>query len=97
MSPPSFPRLIVELSFAAVSQRLRPEVKEILAALPDWIDDPQQLARCEAMLLYSLGRYRAAAKRLAKLSADDCVQLRGLVLMKTQQMPNSLTPPESCS
>lgn len=97
MSPPSIPRLIVELSFAAVSQRLRTEVKEILVALPDWIDDPQQLARCEAMLLYSLGRYRAAAKRMAKLSADDCVQLRGMILLKTQQMPKSLTPPESCS
>lgn len=97
MSPPSFPRLIVELSFAAVSQRLRTEVKEILVALPDWIDDPKQLARCEAMLLYSLGRYRAATKRLATLSADDCAQLRGLILLKTQKLPKSLTPPESSS
>ncbi|VVE55812.1 DUF1039 domain-containing protein [Pandoraea sputorum] len=81
-SAPSVPRLIVELGFAAMSQGLRAEVRDILAALPDWIDDPQQLARCEATLLFSLGRRRAAAKRLAKLSAEDCAPLRALLAPK---------------
>lgn len=78
-SPPSIARLVVEASFAAVSQGLRAEMHDILAALPDWIEDPQQLARCEATLLFCLGRRRAAAERLAVLGEDDCVVLRKLL------------------
>lgn len=78
-SPSSIARLVVESSFAAISHGLRAEMHDILLALPDWIEDRQQLARCEATLLFCLGRRRAAAKRLAMLGADDCALLRNLL------------------
>lgn len=80
MTPtPSIARLVVEAGFAAGGYGLRAEMHDILLALPDWVEDPQQLARCEATLLFCLGRRRAAAERLALLSADDCVVLRTLL------------------
>lgn len=73
------PRLIVEAGFAAVNHGLRAELHDILAALPDWLDDPRQLAQCEAILLFGLGRRRAASARLESLPADDCQPLRVLL------------------
>lgn len=75
----SLSRLIVEAGFAAVNLGLRTEMNDILAALPDWLDDPQQLARCEATLLFGLGRRRAASARLDDLPDDDCLPLRVLL------------------
>lgn len=78
MSHP-IPRLVVEAGFAAVGHGLRAEMHDILAALPDWLDDAEQLARCEATLLFGLGRRRAASERLARLGANDCAALRTLL------------------
>ncbi|MEO2215977.1 EscG/YscG/SsaH family type III secretion system needle protein co-chaperone [Chromobacterium vaccinii] len=72
-------RLVIEAGFAAVNHGLRAEMHDILAALPDWLDEPAQLARCEAVLLFGLGRRRAAAARLAALPDDDCAPLRALL------------------
>lgn len=76
-------RLIVESGFASVNHGLRAEIHDILVALPDWLDDPEQLARCEAILLFGLGRHRAAAAKLAKLSPNDCQPLRDLLTLSS--------------
>lgn len=76
---PVITRLVVEAGFAAVNHGLRAEMRDILAALPDWIDDPVQLARIEAILLFGLGRRSAAAVRLTTLDATDCGVLRTLL------------------
>ncbi|WP_217482497.1 DUF1039 domain-containing protein [Burkholderia lata] len=73
-------RLVVEAGFAAISQGLRGEMCDILAALPDWIAEPEQLARIEAVLLFGLGRRTAAAARLGTLNAADCGALRALLV-----------------
>ncbi|EAA3660116.1 EscG/YscG/SsaH family type III secretion system needle protein co-chaperone [Salmonella enterica] len=73
------PRIIVEAGFAAVNYGLRAELNDILAALPDWLDDPLQLAQCEAILLFGLGRRRAARARLKRLPDEDCQPLRALL------------------
>jgi len=85
MKTRSLPQLVVEAGFAAVSQGLRPELRDILPALPHWLDDPEQLARCEAFLLFGLGRRRAARKRLDTLSADDCLPLRALLAPPSEE------------
>ncbi|MBT2869679.1 EscG/YscG/SsaH family type III secretion system needle protein co-chaperone [Chromobacterium violaceum] len=72
-------RLALEAGFAAVNHGLRAEMEDILAALPDWLDDPAQRASAEAVLLFGLGRRRAAAARLADLPPDDCLPLRRLL------------------
>ncbi|AXE30569.1 EscG/YscG/SsaH family type III secretion system needle protein co-chaperone [Chromobacterium phragmitis] len=76
---PARVRLALEAGFAAVNHGLRAEMEDILAALPDWLDDPEQRARTEAVLLFGLGRRRAAAARLAALPPDDCLPLRRLL------------------
>lgn len=79
------PRLIVEAGFAAVNHGLRAELHDILAALPDWLDDPSQLAQCEAILLFGLGRRRAASARLACLPAEECLPLRALLAPPSEE------------
>ncbi|MFM5540443.1 EscG/YscG/SsaH family type III secretion system needle protein co-chaperone [Aeromonas veronii] len=76
---PSLPSLIIEAGFAAVNHGMRAEMHDILAALPDWLDDPDQLARCEAIMLFGLGRRRAAIARLENLPPNDCLPLRTLL------------------
>lgn len=72
-------KLVAETGFAAAHHNLRPQTRAILAALPDWIADPAQLARCEAVMLIGLHRLDDAAKRLATLAPDDCIALRELI------------------
>nr|AAV69416.1 EsaH [Edwardsiella tarda]7Y6C_B Chain B, EscG/YscG/SsaH family type III secretion system needle protein co-chaperone [Edwardsiella piscicida]7Y6C_E Chain E, EscG/YscG/SsaH family type III secretion system needle protein co-chaperone [Edwardsiella piscicida] len=81
----SVPHLVVEAGFAAVNCGMRAEMHDILNALPDWLDDPDQVTRCEAILLFGLGRQRAAAARLAMLPPDDCLPLRALLTPTTQE------------
>lgn len=84
-SSPSLSRLIVEAGFAAVNLGLRNEMHDILLALPEWLDDPEQLARCEALLLFGLGRPSTALTRLATLPQDDCLPLRSLLSPQNQE------------
>ena len=72
-------QLVIEAGCAAINLGMRNEMKAILAALPDWIDDPCQLARCEALLLFGLQRRKAARAKLDQLSSDDCAALRSLL------------------
>jgi type III secretion system SsaH family protein len=78
-------RTIVEAGFTAVNHGLRAEMHDILAALPDWLDDADQLARCEALLLFGLGRHSAAAAKLAGLPDDDCAPLRALLKSSSKE------------
>ncbi|WP_408296278.1 EscG/YscG/SsaH family type III secretion system needle protein co-chaperone [Paraburkholderia sp. RL17-373-BIF-A] len=78
-SSASIVRLVVEAGFAAVNHGLRVEMRDILSALPDMIDEPLQLARTESVLLFGLGHRRAAAARLATLEPTDCDVLRSLL------------------
>lgn len=84
-SSPSLSRLIVEAGFAAINLGLRNEMHDILAALPEWLDDPEQRARCEALLLFGLGRPSAAQTRLATLPAEECLPLRTLLASQNQE------------
>lgn len=76
---PDVRRLVIEAGFAAMNLGMREEMKAILAALPDWIDDARQLARCEATLLFGLKRYKAAKAKLDTLPVEDCAALRALL------------------
>lgn len=87
-APQSIARLVAEAGFAAVSHGLRAEMRDILAALPDWIDDPVQLARIEAIVLLGLGQRHAAARRLATVDAGDVGVLSALL---TQDSPERRT------
>ena len=85
-SSPAIVRLVVEAGFAAVNQGLREEMHDILAALPDWIEEPTQLAQAEAVLLFGLGRRAAAAARLQTLDASDCSALRTLLAQPLKEI-----------
>jgi type III secretion system SsaH family protein len=76
---PDIRSLVVEAGFAAVNLGMREEMKTILAALPNWIDDAELLAHCEAVLLFGLKRKKAAQARLDTLPANDCAALRALL------------------
>ncbi|QAU25526.1 DUF1039 domain-containing protein [Dyella sp. M7H15-1] len=79
MNAPDVRRLVIEAGFVATNLGMREQMKTILAALPDWIDDASQLARCEAILLFGLRRRKAAKAKLDLLPADDCTALRALL------------------
>lgn len=85
-SSPVIARLVVEAGVAAVNHGLRAEMRDILAALPDWIYEPTQLARTESILLFGLGRLRATTARLATLDDDDCGPLRTLLTQTPQEI-----------
>ncbi|MBJ7262943.1 MAG: EscG/YscG/SsaH family type III secretion system needle protein co-chaperone [Burkholderiaceae bacterium] len=87
-APQSIARLVAEAGFAAVNHGLRAEMRDILSALPDWIDEPVQLARIEAIVLLGLGQRRAAARRLAAVDAGDVGVLSALL---TQDSPELRT------
>ncbi|MBC8642803.1 EscG/YscG/SsaH family type III secretion system needle protein co-chaperone [Caballeronia sp. EK] len=76
---PDVVRLIVETGFAAVNHGLRPEIRDILAAVPDLVNDSSQVARVEAILLFGLGHRRAAAARLTTLDVPECGVLRAIL------------------
>lgn len=81
-------RLVIEAGFSAAPYGLRRDMHAILAALPDWLDEPEQLARCEALLLFGLGRLNAARTRLASLPDDELPPLRAALTT-----PQSATQP----
>lgn len=85
MQPFSLSRLIAEAGFAATNLGQRRDIRIILRSLPDWLDDPEQIARCEAILLFGLGKNAAAADRLSSLHADDCLALRVLLAPPSQE------------
>lgn len=79
-------RLAAEAGFAAVNHGLRPELRDILVALPDWINDPVQLACVEAILLFGLGQHTAAARRLSAVDAGDCGVLSTLLTQPLEDL-----------
>lgn len=85
MASNSLARIVIEAGFAGADYLLRDEMRTILAAVPDFISDPLQQARCEAILLFEMGRPRAAAKRLKLLPDDDCVPLREMLATTTKR------------
>ena len=83
-TPEGTARLVAEAGFAAVNHGLRAEMCDILAALPDWIDEPAQLAGAEAILLFGLGQRNAAVQRLATADAVDALDCGALHTLLTQ-------------
>lgn len=82
-------RLVAEAGVAAAHHGLRADARTMLAALPDWLDDPVQLAQCEALLLIGLNRLEAAGERLAALPPDDSAPLHELLAAATAAAPPS--------
>ena len=84
-SSPPLSQLVIEAGFAAINLGLQNEMRDILASLPDWLEEPDQLAQCEALLLFGLGRKKAALARLDTLAAQTCLPLRALLCPANQE------------
>lgn len=81
----SVPRLVVEAGFAAVNCGMRAEMHDILNALPDWLDDPDQIARCEAILLFGLGASERPRPVWRCYRRTTACALRALITPPTQE------------
>jgi len=69
-------RLVLEAGFAAVNHGLRGEMRAILAALPDWLDDPELLAGSQAILLFGLGDRAGALRQFDGMDPSVCAPMR---------------------
>ncbi len=63
----------------AVNHGLRNEIRHILPSIQDWVSDPMQQLRCEAILFFGLGDYASCKARMELLPEDDCEPLRTLL------------------